>query len=596
MAERRPGTRRPPVALALLLVAVLALLTGCVDLPRRGPVEGGPAPAAPDPALGFLAEGPPTGASPETVVEGFLRASAAFDDDSATARLFLTPRAARSWRPSERVVVIAASGLVVGGTGASQPAADPGRPTSTVTQGTVQTVRVTAPLVGEVDRRGRWTTAPPRASYSVDLDVVRADGVWRLSDPPDEVVVSHDVFRQVYRAYPLTFLDPTRTALVPELRWFPGRSPSATLLVSELLAGPSEWLAGAVTTAFPEGTRLLSSPPAVPLDPGGTAVVDLSDEARAADPGTRLLMEAQLRATLSPVPGVREVQLSSAGSALGLPDAQLGLLDPLAPAGPPVVLSGGRIARLDGDGAELVPGLLDVSSLLPSDPAVGVDGLFAVLVQQRGRLLVGVPDESEDGPGLRGVLAGEDLVAPSVDVRGWVWTTPAEAGGEVLAVDAAGEVRTVESPWLDGRRVRALQVSRDGARVVVASTDADGRAHLDVAGVVRDGEGAPVRLDVPDAPPVPGLVSVTDAGWQDATTVVAVGSLADGPPQLLRVAVDGSDVRSVEVPEGVERLTSAEAAGRVLLDAPGGGVLQPAGLAWVVRPGSETSTDPSYPG
>lgn len=595
MAERGPA-RWSRGLVALLAACLLVLLTGCVDLPRRGPVEGGPAQAAPDPAFRFLAEGPPPGASPEQVVEGFLRASAAFDDDSATARLFLTPRAARSWRPTERVAVIAATGLVVGGTASPVPVGEAGRPTSTATQGTVRTVRVTAPLVGEVDRRGRWTTAPPRTSYSVDLDVVRADGVWRLSDPPDEVVVGRDVFRQVYRAYPLTFLDPTRTALVPEVRWFPGRSPSATLLVSELLAGPSEWLAGAVATAFPEGTELLSSPPAVPLDPGGTAVVDLSDEARAADPGQRLLMLAQLRATLRPVPGVREVQLSSAGSALDVPDTDLGLLGAPTAVGPPVVLSGGRVARLDGDGAELVPGLLDVSSLLPSDPAVGVDGLFAVLVQQRGRLLVGVPDESEEGPGLRGVVAGEDLVPPSVDVRGWVWTTPAAAGGAVLAVDAAGDVRTVAAPWLEGRRVLALQVSRDGARAVVASTDGDGGAHLDVAGVVRDPDGAPLRLDVPDAPPLPGLVSVSDAGWQDATTVVAIGAVEEGSEQLLRVAVDGSEVRAVEVPEGVEQLTSAEGAGPVLLDAPGGGVLQPAGLAWVPRPGSQTSTDSSYPG
>jgi len=595
VADPGAGARRG--AVAALLAVLLLLVAGCVSLPRQGSVEEGPAQGA-DPVPGFLADPPRDGASPEEVVDGFLRASAAFDDDYSASRLFLTPSSVESWRPTERVVVVAARGLGVGRVDPQVPPADAAGPAPTATQGTVRTVHVTAPLVGEVDGRGRWTTAAPRSSYAVDLEVVRVDGAWRVSRPPDEVVLGQDVFDQIYRAYPLQFLDASTSALVPELRWFPGRSPSATLLVSELLAGPSPWLAGAATTAFPEGAALLSSPPAVPLDADGTAVVDLSEQARAADPPQRSLMQAQLLATLRSVPGVRDVQLSVEGSALDVPEADPAVLDPPVLDTAPVVLSGGRVARLDGDGAEVVPGLLDVSPLLPSDPAVGVDGLVAVLVQQRSQLLVGRPEESEDdaGAGLRTVLSGESLVAPSVGPRGWVWTAPEAAGGRVLAADAGGEVVDVAAPWLQGRRVLALQVSRDGARVVVASVDGDGGAHLDVAGVVRAEDGRPERLDVPEQPPLPGLLDVRDIGWVDATTVVALGALEEGPTRLLRVAVDGSVVRSSDVPEGVQRLTSSEGAPRVLLDAPGGGLLEPAGQAWVVRPGSETSSDPSYPG
>ena len=596
MADRGAGVRRG--AVAALLGVLLLLVAGCVSLPRQGSVVEGPAQGAPDPVPGFLADPPRDGASPEEVVDGFLRASAAFDDDYSASRLFLTPASVESWRPTERVVVVATSGLVVGRVDPQVPSADEAGPAPTATQGTVRTVRVTAPLIGEVDRRGRWTTSAPRSSYAVDLEVVRVDGAWRVSRPPDEVVLGQDVFDQIYRAYPLQFLDPSQTALVPEVRWFPGRSPSATLLVSELLAGPSPWLAGATTTAFPEGAVLLSSPPAVPLDTTGTAVVDLSEQARAADPRQRSLMQAQLRATLRYVPGVRDVQLSSQGSALEVPEEDPTALGAPVLAGAPVVLSGSLVARLDGNGAQVVPGLLDVSTMLPSDPAVGVDGLVAVLVQQRSQLLVGRPEESgdEDGPGLRSVLTGTSLAPPSVDARGWVWTTPEDAGGRLLAVDADGVVGAVAAPWLEGRRVLALQVAHDGARVVVASVDGTGAPHLDVAGIVRAEDGEPQRLDVPEQPPLPGLVALSDVAWADATTVVALGALEDGPTQLLRMTVDGSVVRTREVPEGVERLTSSEGSPDVLLDAPAGGVLESAGQAWVVRPGSETSVDPSYPG
>ncbi|MEJ5946154.1 LpqB family beta-propeller domain-containing protein [Pseudokineococcus basanitobsidens] len=597
MGERAvPGReRRLRRAAAATLLPVLLLLAGCVDLPSQGPVVAGLAPGA-EPAPRFVAAGPAPGASPVAVVEGFLRASAAFDDDYPVARSYLAPSSARSWRPTTQVVVVSARGLVVGGGGGPQLSETDGAPAATPTSGAVRTVSVSAPLEGVVDARGRWTTAGSGASYAVDLDVVRVEGEWRIDRPPDEVVLGRDVFSQLYVPFELQWLTPSRDALVPEVRWFPGRSPSATLLVSELLAGPSPWLADAVTTAVPDGAVLLSEPPAVPLDDRGRAVVDLSEEARAASAPDRVLMQAQLEATLRGVPGVQGVQLSAEGSALDVPRADPDLLDDPVVVDPPVVLSGGRVARLDGDGAEVVPGLLDVSTLLPSDPAVGVDGLVAVLVQQRSQLLVGRPDAEDDG--LRTVLSGADLVPPSVDRRGWVWSTPARARGQVVAVDDGGRLVRVAAPWLDGRRVLALRVSRDGARAAVVSTDG-ASTRLDVAGVVRsaaDG-GAPVRLDVPDSPPVPGLEEATDVTWVDSTQVALLGR-AEGEEgtRLLLARVDGSRVQSAAAPDGVRRLTAATGPGTVLLDAPGGGVLARSGRAWVLRPGSESATDPSYPG
>ncbi|MEJ5914140.1 LpqB family beta-propeller domain-containing protein [Pseudokineococcus sp. 1T1Z-3] len=577
----------------VLALPLLLLLAGCVDLPRSGPVAEGPAPAA-DPAPRFVVEGPRPGASPEGVVEGFLRASAGFDDDYSVARAYLSEEAAASWRPTTQVVVVAAGGAAVEG----PPADAAGAVAATPLPGTRRTVGVSAPLAGVVDAHGRWTSAGSGATYDLELELVRVQGSWRIDDPPDEVVLGRDLFNQIYVPFELQWLSPGSEALVPEVRWFPGRTPSATLLVSELLAGPSPWLADAVTTAFPPGAVLSSRPPAVPLDAGGRAVVDLSDAARQTSPSQRVLMQAQLAATLRDVPGVVGVQLSAGGGALDVPAREPALLDDPLLGGSPLVLAGGQLARLDGDGAEVVPGLPDVSTRLPSDPAVGVDGLVAVLVQQRSQLLVGRPQEDdEQAPTLRSVLSGADLVPPSVDRLGWVWTSPARARGQLLAVDDGGGLVRVAAPWLEGRRVLAVRVSRDGARAAVVSTDEEGRSHLDVAGVVRSADGVPERLDVPTAPPVPDLAGASDVAWVDATELALLADAEDGAGRRLVLArVDGSRVRSLVAPEGAQRLTAATGAASVLLDAPGGGVLARSGRAWVLRPGSESATDPSYPG
>ncbi len=86
--------------------------------------------------------------------------------------------------------------------------------------------------------------------------------------------------------------------------------------------------------------------------------------------------------------------------------------------------------------------------------------------------------------------------------------------------DVTGSATAVAAPWLAGRDVTALRVSRDGARALVTSVRR-GVSRIDVTGVVRDGHGRPVSLTTPLTIGA-GLQDVVDAAWVDPTTVVVL--------------------------------------------------------------------------
>lgn len=597
----RPRVPRVAAACCAALVVLLTVLAGCSGLPTSGGVVSGPEDVSSAVAPRILADPPSEGMTPRGIVEGFLRAAAAVEDDYAVARQYLTDQEAASWRPTASTVVYTDGALRV------EDGLDPARgnvpadaacgtdspdvPGASV--GTRCTVHVIVPVEGTLDAHGRWQTAPPGTVHEVLIDVVQVtdSDSWRIADVPDQVLIGEDAFRTLYRSYQLYFLDSTRTALVPEVRWFPGRPASATLLAAELLAGPSEWLADAVTTAFPPGTAL-AQPATVPLEEDGTAVVELTSAVRRADMADRVLMQQQLLATLRPVPQVSDVRMTVAGDALEIVPAAPALRrDPGVP-DPPVGLAGGRVVRIRPGGLEQVPGLPDLTGQQPSDPVVGESGLVALLTHQGSRLVV---HEGGGSPGdLDTVLRGTDLTAPSIDAQRWVWTSPATSPGTVFAVQPDGSVRTVQAPFLLGRQVLSLRISRDGARAVISSTTADGVGHLDVAGVVRE-DGAPVALTpAPDAP-LPRLTSGGDAVWVDQTTVAL---LVPGPTTSAQrvwvVAVDGSTSELVITPPGVVGLTAGRGSRSLLLETADGEVLQRSGSAWIPVPGTQGVRDPAY--
>src|SRR5690606_30441567 len=129
---------------------------------------------------------------------------------------------------------------------------------------------------------------------------------------------STSAFEAIFGQHVLFFLDPTSTYLVPDLRWFPSGSTAATRIVSALLVGPPEWLQGAVTTAFPDGTQL-TSPKRVAVS-GTVAHVDLTVEALATTAAQRQLMRLQLESSLGKVASISSVDITVSDSPFEIGD------------------------------------------------------------------------------------------------------------------------------------------------------------------------------------------------------------------------------------------------------------------------------------
>lgn len=575
----------------VVFVTILMAVSGCATIPTDGEVVAGrPVGDAFANDVRELVSGPSAGQTPGGIVTGFLTAAQGAGDDYEVARSFLTSEAASTWRPADQTVVyrgVTPRVSVIDGVEELLGGGDE-------FQGDTVSALLSVEVVAVVDERGRYLQQPNGSTRDLEVTLQRAGGEWRISEVDDLALLSESDFAAVFRNYPIYYLDPTRTLLVPEVRWFPNGRSTATRLVGELLAGPSEWLAPAVTTAFPPGTAL--APPAAVVVRDRQGVVDLTESALQADETDRTLMRAQLVRTLQPVLGVSGVEIRVDGGQLDNPQSvALPRPDPDV-IGSAVLVQGDTLVRLDNRTITPVSDLPDLSGLGISHPGVGTaGGWFAVLTLERSQLrAVEAGAEGVSDP----LVVGNDLTAPSLDWRGWIWTTPRAGTGTVSAAVPDGTVREVEAAWLAGRMVTSLRISRDGARAVVASTDADGVGHLDLAGVVRDGDGEPLRL-VPQAPQAQAvdLAVVEEVAWVDQDDVVVLGrTAADTELRVQVVTLSGPVTPPLTPLPGVATIAAARGERSVLAATGDGGLFALAGSAWVQIPDAAGARHPAFPG
>ncbi len=499
--------------LIAVLIATL-LLAGCTSLPTDGPVQS----ARPQIPAGYgvdvLAQGPALDAEPGDIVEGFLRASAyGHADDFAIASEFLATGV--NWNPLARVRVFSADKSPVYST-----AADGG-------------ISVTVDQIALVDELGRYRLSEVQ-SLSAQYTLVRnADNQWRIASLDDGLLVSDVNFRQTFAASSLHFLTHDFTATVPEIRWYPleGRMEHA---VEGLLSGPSGWTETGVTTAFPAGTDL-GGGGITTRD--GVVSVDFSAEMLTATPQQLALAQAQLSATLSGMGELGGVALSVGGDELNPPDSALDLALP-TPAAGPVFLTNGQLARYtSAETAAPIPGMPDLSARSPRDPAIPFEGVDAprVVIADGGTNLLALPENAEPYV----VLTGVDLVAPSIDRYGWIWSSPAQSGGLLIAKQANGSEARIEVPWLAGRTLTQFRVAADGARAVVVS-QIGAATFVELVAIGRDGVGRPrtlgERVRIADS-----MDRVIDISWVDQTNLMVLGAtMKEVPNRVYRVTIGGT--------------------------------------------------------
>lgn len=557
--------RRMPAGVLVALLAVLAL-AACASLPEAGPVRRGDPDVTEPGSIALLARLPGPGDDPEEIVDGFLRAAAAgLTDDFTVAREFLTGSVRSAWDPLARVDVHA-----------GQPSLERNPDT--------EVVAVTAPVSAVVDGTGRYTEAAPGAQVRTRFGLVQDDGEWRIRELADGVLLSEPIFRSLFQQVPLYFVAPSGAALVSETRWFPRRS-AETAAVSGLLAGPSPWLETGAASRFPPGTTLLVDTVTVR---DGVAHVGLSAEARAASPEDRALMLAQLAETLVGLPRVQSVEVSVSGAPFDTATVRRDLVVDPSVGTSPAVLAGDVLSRVEGN--DLVPWgeTAPISVTAPSHPAIPY-GLGVPVVLSGGTAVVTVPPQ--DLPAATLLAGSERLTPPSFDRLGWVWTATI-SGSAVRAFRVDGTRVLVDADWLAGRDVRALRISREGARALVLS-EAGGSVRLDVAAVVRDAAGTPVAI----GPPLQigqRIVEATTAVWVDQQTVAVLGRITGASTDTVVLTGVGGPTSALPPVDGAVGIAAGKGDRLIFVTTAAGVLVTRNGLSWT--PTVRGVRDPAFPG
>jgi hypothetical protein len=550
---------RSRLVAAVAAVAALALLLGgCSSIPRSGDVQAGKgAVTGENPAPIFLPFGPRTDATMEEILTGFIDAATSPDNNYEIAREFLTPEFSDAWKSDSGVTVYDGSE----------------RNFVPVDEATMS---FEVMPVAEVNANGEYHEEGASSSLPLRYSFTQVAGQWRISAAPNGTVLDQSTFKDVFSAQSLYFFDPDYRYLVPDVRWFPRGASTPTKIVNGVLNGPSEWLAGAVTSAFPEGTALTADAVTVVAR---DAKVDLNGEALNADTITLQRMRSQLENSL---PSGLSVSITINQNSQDIDE--LGASEPKV--NPRVdaralVLRDGEFGFLAATGKTVTPlaGLSDtIVALGPRAVALSPSQTAAAVLGPTGVSGIRVGDDA------RLLDPRQNLIEPSIDGSGFVWSVPADRPNELFVYSAQGAAVALPTPWQDAAGIASLQVSRDGTRVI-ALLNAAGETRLVVAAVLRE-NGTPVGLG--DAVQLgTGTGTPQDATWIDQSTVAYLSLQANGENRIVAHEIGGTST-PLESSTGLTSITGSNLLRDLRALTADGSLLVQRGVGWQERIGEVT--------
>ena len=390
---------------AKTITAALAilLLAGCAQLPRSGEAKVGPEIKGDISSdyLYYSPSGPSAGETQQEILNGFINAGTGPQNDYEAARDYLSQDFKTKWNPNNEVLI------------------QQGNPTISFNESNEASVNVQ--VQATVDADGHFKVLDAGSTRFLKFKMIRENGEWRISSAPDLTVLIRPVFDVIFRSYSIYFFDSQKTHLVPDLRWFPSRASTATRMVNAMLKGPSDWLANAVTSAFPQGTALSLNSVTVA---DGVASVDLNAKALTARAATKRLMKAQIRATLTQLPNVYGVAISIERGAQEIEDVPA--LVPTVASNQAVVLQGGELQYFNDGVSNPIGGTAD---LLARTGATD----FAITDSQDWVALKGASGVFRSHIGIFGVSptlidARPAQLTPMFDSQGNLWTMTRTAG------------------------------------------------------------------------------------------------------------------------------------------------------------------------
>lgn len=542
---------------ASVVVALTALLAGCVSIPSSGGVNVGSPPLVEESIeLDTIVPPPAKDATPQQIVEGFLEAAASPRNKYQAASEFLTPAFADEWNPNAAATIdvlrdrefteVGDSSIVVDATSAAQLSA-----------------------TGEY--KPTESTASIELGYQLEQN---EEGQWRISSAPPGLLIDETTFAQTFRSYPLYFYSADFDYLVPDLRWFAGRDSAQTSIVRALLVGPSEWLRAGVRSAFPEGTRLDSG--SVPVA-GRVASVDLSGATD--DVASVQRMEFQLQESLDGVQNVDSVVLALNGVEQDVPEPSPAPVKNPSVDPRQVVYDGTTFGYLapSGEAIEQIPDLSpQVAALAPTGAALGAGGEVAAVLAADGVSVVRAGDEAEPLDPRGG------LIVPAIDGTGAVWSVPAGLPGQLVVYpgDRSLDAIQLPVPWT-GSSIAALEISRDSSRLVALLGDGNATQFV-AASIQRDAAGTPtalsaVTLGLSDVAGIP-----RDVAWLDAGTVASLTELPDGTTRVITQVLGGLAV-SRPGPDGGFAIDGGNSVSDLRLLTVDGFLEAPSGVGWQAR-------------
>jgi hypothetical protein len=542
----------------LVVAVAVLLLPACSMLPDDGPVVAGERAAEPPNSRTFdyNPPGPRPGAEPDEIVSGFLSAQQAVPVSTRVAQEYLTEEAASSWRPERRTIVYTSQRVVAEGTGV--------------------TVRLEG--TSALDASGRW-----RGEWSQDgrgalrIRVEREGEEWRIVDPPPALTIPRSHFESRYEPFSLYFFDPTGSVLVPEPVYLPVGVQAATRLMAGLLQGPPRGSRDVERSYLPPGTDLGVG---VPVRAGGIAEVPLTQQMTDLRPGDLSRALAQIAFTLRQLPEVAGIRVLVDGAPLSMPGED----DEVLPAGagqeyaptldwasPDVFgLRGRQILRVSGS-AESTVAVLPPRSVADGGPprslGVSIAADRAAVVSGDGTQVWVVTAREGARVGPRRVWSGTDVLRPMWDRTDRLWLVDRTTSGSTITVVSDDGTRRIGAGGLEGARIEAAALSRDGTRLVVVAQRPGELARVLLYRVVRDSLGRPVRLTRPRTLTTTSPLRRTRGiGWWSPT---AVAVLTRPSAFSSRVQLLPTDQSSVAV-SASGRLDLLFEAGQAMAVSPGG--------------------------
>ena len=551
-----------------LLLIIPIILTACGSVPIESSIrEGAILGSVPEGSIvRVIASNPQTGMTPEEIVSGFLNASASSDSNFKIAREYLIPELRNVWEPTEEIRVYEGQGRL-----------------NSLQENTVV---FSAPLNSVIDENSRIILSEPDAQLVQEFNLKQIDNEWRIDLKNKGILISRADLNRSFTTFPLWFPDASLQTLVPDNVVLPrATTGNPTRLVQLLLAGPGDYLAGAVVSAFPVGTALSLN--SVPVS-NGLATVSLNETVLTADPYLREVLSSQIVKTLAKIPEIRTVRINVRSQSLIVPNTPIRQSttdwEKFAPdfnreVGA-LAIEKGKIVNIDSESITAISDDYFNSGTWFAATANRKQNILAAVTMDRNKMVV--QNSSVEIP-RRLTVEGKLFRIPRSDIFDSVWIT----GVDQVSVVQNNRLINVSIVGVSKQNVIEVIPSPDGVRVLLIVKTTYG-TELRLGTIVRDDLSIKInnlRKITRDG------FAVSQATWQDETNVLYLDNSVE-PATLFTVDSFTGISKSLYSQSGTNNIASTVKK-PLLLSLSDGSLLERVSGDWVNR---GKLTNASYPG